>query len=245
MIFLDAKKALCRKLDMDYSTIFQNDVFSDADLADWLNQGALKAWDYKPWDMAEGDKTTTLAGADITAGYIDYPTQFISGQGFSMFINGKRYYRKTFSDYVAWKTANPTSTDRYYAERKRFLFVNFNGLSAGATIDFYGKNRFTKMTGDNDLLPFSPDTDAQEDSGNQAIVLLAYSEALGSEKKKDEQRSVIQQNKGYAMLDKVWEGAADSRSNEQSKDNPMFAVPNFFPRNSGRNSSLPGTFSQS
>lgn len=242
MIFLDAKKALCRKLDTDYSTIANNDLFTDTDLADWLNQSALKAWDYKPWDVSEGDKTTTVASLDITNGYIDYPTDYYSGQGFAMYINGDRYYRKTFQDYLQWKKSNPTKDDKIYAERNRFLFINFVGVSAGAVIDFFGKKILTRLSADADLMPFSPDTDAKENSGNEAIVTLAYSLALASEKKKNEQQAIIEQNKAYDMLNKVWEGAAAARSAEQSKDSPMFNVPDFYQGNSGRNSSLPGTF---
>ncbi len=59
MTNLEAKKAVARKLNIDYSDIADNDLFSEEDLQDYVQSGTTKAWDYKPWDFTEAAKNRT------------------------------------------------------------------------------------------------------------------------------------------------------------------------------------------
>ena len=67
MTYLEAKKALCRKLNIDYTDIANNDLFTLVDIEDFVAQGAMQAYDYEFWDFAEHSKTATLVAGDITA----------------------------------------------------------------------------------------------------------------------------------------------------------------------------------
>lgn len=243
MIYLEAKKALARKLNIDYTDIANNDLFTDEDIGDFVNQGAMQAYDYEFWDFAEHSKTAELQAGDITNGYVAYPHDILPSSIYYITIAGKEYDKKSFQSYKKYFEKLPTATDRFWSEFKRLLFFNANACSAGQDIDIYGKRGFRALSGDNDLLPFSPDEDNEEYSGNQACILLAYAEALGSDKKKNPAQAKIERDKATAILDRLAGQLKQGRASEQSKNRPMFDVPNMFPSRSNGSSSI-GTFSQ-
>lgn len=243
MNLLEAKQALSRKLGIEYSDIANNDQFSDDDLEYYINQGSMQAYDYDFWDFAEHSKTADLDATDITNGYVAYPQDILPSSIYYITIDNKEYDKKLFQSYKKYFQNNSIATDKFWAEFKRMLFFNANACVAGDTIDIYGKQKFRPLTGDTDLLPFSPDTDNEESSGNHACVLLAYSESLASNNKKDFSESEAQFKKGIGILTLLSNQLKQGRATEQSKDRPMFDVPNMFPESSGRGSSN-GIFSQ-
>jgi len=218
MTNLEAKQALARKLDIDYSDIANNSLFSDADLQDYIQAGVNKAWDYKPWSFKEGDKTTIVTSDD----YLDYPTDFEDESVERLTIAAKEYDKKLFADYQKYFEDNPTATNRFWSEHRRFIFTNKNACTIGDEIVLLGTLRAPTLSGSSDVLPFSPDTDNQENSGNRAIILLAYAEALSSDKKKNPTQAAIEEKKGYAMLDIVWTPMAARKAAQQSQDRPFF-----------------------
>ncbi|MEB3215395.1 MAG: hypothetical protein VKN72_03910 [Nostocales cyanobacterium 94392] len=235
MTFLEAQKHLCRKLDIDYADIANNDLFSLEDIKTFIQLGTIKAWDYKPWDFTEGSKTATTVSDMTTNGYADYPNDFQSGSTYLLKIAGKEYKKLIFQDYLKFLEDYPDATDRVWSEQKRFIFINANAYTAGETLDLYGKLMPPILSNDADILPFSPDSDNYEHSGNEAIILLGYSEALGSEKKKNPQQAEIERGKAYQILDLLWKPFADARSLLQSKNRPFFEVSDYF-GNSDNNS---------
>jgi hypothetical protein len=236
MTFLESKTNLCnRKLNGLYSDIANNDLFTDDDLAEWIKLATIKAWDYKPWDFTEGSKTATTVSDMLSSGYADYPADFQSASMYLLRINNKEYKKLLFQDYLKFQEDYPTATDRVWSEQKRFVFINPNAYSAGQMMDMYGKLMPPILSSSSDLLPFSPDSDNYEHSGNEAIVLLAYSEALASEKFKNPQQAEIERGKAYQLLDLIWKPFADARSLLQSKNRPFFNTPDYF-GNSGSNS---------
>ena len=237
----EGKKELCRKLDIDYATIASNQLFSDTDLLEWINLGILRAWDYKPWDFTEWAKTGAIGASEYTNGYIDYPTDFVSGTVWLIKIATKKFRKIRFADFLQYQEDFPSGADKVCAEHRRFIFFNKNACAQGNAVDFYGKKKATQVVNATDLFPFSPDTDNNEYSGNQAIVLLAYSEALASDKKKDLNRSVIEEKRAYQILDILWKEFSENRSLDQSKNNPIFDVPDYFGK--GSNSNNAGKFS--
>ena len=228
MTFQEAQQALCRKLNIDFSDISNNDVFSLDDIKDYINSGARRAWDYKRWDFAEGAKTTISDGSE----YLDYPNDFVTGSIFLLKIGGKEYAKKDFKDYLKYKEDDPDGDEKLWAEYKRFYFINLNSYTIGDTIDLWGKLKFTKLSGDSDLLPFSPDEDDEEYSGNDAIINFAYAEALSSEKKKNPNQASIEEKRAFAILDSLWKQFAENRATAQPKNRPLFDVPDFYGSNS-------------
>lgn len=233
MTLLDAKKALCRKLDISYDDIANNDLFTDEDLKEYINSASYRVWDFRSWDWAEHSKTATLLSGDITNGYVAHPTEIQPSSIFLLTINGEEFDKKQFKSYKKYFENNPTATDKYWTEFKRLIFFNVNAVSAGQVIDIYGKKNFVELSNSTDLLPFSPDTDAQQYSGNEAVITLAYSIALSSEKKKNPQQGQIEEKRAFETLAVLAKQLEDGRASEHSKDSPMFDVPNFFGNKNG------------
>ncbi len=238
----ESKQHLARKLNINYSDIANNDLFTDTDLGELIKLGLIKAWDYKPWDFTEGSKTATTVSDMLTSGYADYPNDFQSGSIYLLRINGEEYKKILFQDYLKFQEDYVNSSERVWSEQKRFVFINPNSYSAGQVLDMYGKLMPPILTLSTDLLPFSPDSDNYEHSGNEAIVLLAYSEALASEKKKNPQQAEIERGKAYQLLDLIWKPFEDSRSYLQSKNRPMFDTHDYFGHSNSKSVNSIGNF---
>ena len=244
MTFLEAKQALARKLDIDYADIANNDVFSDTDLGGYINTACYMAWDVTSWDFAEHSKTATLLSGDITNGYVAYPNDIQPSSIYYLTIGGKEYHKKLFNGYKRYFETNPTAQDKYWTEHKRLIFFNTNIAQAGQAIDIYGKRNFQELSADADLLPFSPDTDAQSFSGNDGVVILAYAQALSSEKKMNATQGAVEEKRAYGIFSVLKGQLEEGRASEQPKDTPMFDVPDFFrSQKGGRSSSPTGGFS--
>jgi hypothetical protein len=224
MIRSEAKSLLARKLDIDLTNIATNDLFTEADLESYLDTGLKRGWDYKPWTPSEKTYTTTST-AD---GYYDYPEDFEDESITRLTVAGEEYDKKNFDDYQKFLADNPTSDEKIWSEHQRYYFVNGNAHTVGDSIDVTGKLRAPTLSSDADKLPFSPSTDNQENSGNGAIVDLAYAEALESEKMKQETKAANKRKDAYGVLDVIWKPMGARRSKEQSKDRPFFDVPDFF-----------------
>jgi hypothetical protein len=243
MVNLEAKKALCRKLNINYADIANNDLFSEEDIQDFVNQGAMQAWDFDFWDFAEHSKTATLDSVDVANGYVKYPTSILPSSIYYLSIDGKEYDKKNFTSFKKYFENQPTATDKFWSEFKRMIFFNGNACSEGDVIDIYGRIGFETLVDDNDLLPFSPDTDNDENGGNQACILLAYAEALGSDKKKNPSQAKVEYDKAIEILARLSGVLKQGRASEQIKNRPMFDVPDMFTQRSGQQSSGIGTFS--
>ena len=226
MTFLEAKQALARKLDIDYSDIANNALFSDTDLGDFVQTGVNRAWDYKPWTFSED----TFKATSISDDYYDYPTNFEDESISLLSVGGNEFSKKLFADYLKYFELHPTATDKFWSEHKRWYFINKNAYTVGDEIDVTGKLRAPTLSASGDLLPFSFTSDNYEDSGNRAIVQLAYAEALSSQKKNNVTQAQIEEEKAFAILDGVWEPMSKRRALEQSKDRPFFDVPDYFQR---------------
>lgn len=224
MTFLEAQKALCRKLNISYTDIAYNDLFTLDDLKEWLNFGSLKAWDYKPWDFTEGAKNNNTLDTD----YYDYPVDMVTGGAKFLTVAGEEYEKLTYEDYRKYLSDEPAGTEKVWAEYKRYIFINKNAYTIGDEYIVFGKLKAEPLVNDTDLMPFSPDSDNEEYSGNQAIVLLAYAEALDSEKMKNPNQSIIQEKKANQILEILWKPFAEARALQKSKDRPFFNVPDYF-----------------
>lgn len=238
MTLEEAKRHLCnRKLNGDFSDIANNDLFTDEDLSVWIQHGVMKAWDFKPWDFTEGSKTATTTGD-----YLDYPEDIQTGSIYLLRVAGKEYKKLIFQDYMKYLEDWPNAKDRIWTEQKRFIFIN-NAYAVGNSFDVFGKLMPIVPAEDDDLLPFSTDTDDIEHSGNEAIVQLGYAEALDSEKFKDPSQAEIERKKAYQTLDILWKPFADARALLQSKGRPMFNTPDYLgSANSARSSAYNGNF---
>lgn len=245
MDFLEAQQALARKLDIDFADIANNDLFTLTDLKEYLYTAMFLAWDFDVWDWSEHSKTATLGAGDITNKYVSYPNDIAPSSIYYLEINGLEYYKKLHSSYKRFFQNDANSTKRYWAEFKRLIFFNTNVAVAGNIMNIYGKKNLTKPTADTDAMPFSPDIDTQGFSGNDAIVVLAYAQALSSEKKKNTEQSKVEEARGYGILKILSDQLKKGRASEQPTGVPMFNTPDFFSSNNRPNSnSNIGRFNQ-
>ncbi len=81
-----------------------------------------------------------------------------------------------------------------------------------------------------------------KDSGNEAVVKLAFASLLGSEKKKEYTQALQEQKEALAILELLWAPMAERESREQSIDRPFFEVGDFFGGRPRRDNNI-GNFS--
>ncbi len=248
MTFLEAKTNLCNsKLNISYTDVLagNNQLFSASDINDAINFGVKQAWDYKPWTFTQKAYKTTIPNP--FNGYIDYPNDFEDKSVFLLIVNGVPWKgpaagKRDFTDYQKWFSDNATDTSLIWSEFDRFIFMNANALTVGQEADVFGKLRAPTLVADGDLLPFSPSTDNNENSGNIAVVLYAYSYLLASEKKKNLQGAMAEAKNAQAILDGVWKPMGERNSQDNSQNRSFFNSQDFFPRRSNRNNTTPGNF---
>ena len=229
MQFVEAKQALATKLDIDYTNIATNGLFSDTDLGTFIQDAVLRSWDYKPWDFAQASKTGNTPTS--TLAYYDYPQDVMTGSIYFLRVAGNTYRKLSFQSYLRWFEQNPQSKDYIWAEQNGEMFINQNAYNGGDMLDMYGKKMPPHLANSTDLLPFSPVTDNQEHSGNSAIVQLAYGLALSSEKKKNPQQGALEMKEAYSTLDIIWKPFEDQKTTQQQRNIPYFNVPDMFQPN--------------
>lgn len=218
-------------LDIDYTNISLNDVFSDTDLLEYINEGCKQAWSLARWSFTESLKTWTLVSQDMTDGYFNIPEDVMPASIYSVWLNGQEGKKRDIVSLKRYLVNNPNGQEPIYSVYKMNFYFNPYCVSVGNTIDLYGKKRFPPFTASSDsgsLLPFSNGADQFEDSGNNAIVRLAYAEALGSEKKKNYAQAEVERKKAMAILTPLADELKESQANEQTDSLPMFDVPDYF-----------------
>ena len=235
MTFAEAKTYLANKLNITLAdvTAGSNPLFSTQDFTDYLNNALKRAWDYKPWTFTQKAYKFTVTSGMITAGYIDYPNDFEDKSVFLLMVNnvpwkGEGAGKRDFVDYQKWFSDYPTDTSKLWAEFDRFVFFNVNAVSAGQEGDVFGKLRAATLSADGDLLPFSPMSDNNENSGNQAIVLLAYADALASDKKKNPTQAIAIEKQAFALLDNVWKPMGERNAQDSPQNRPFFNTGDYF-----------------
>lgn len=230
----DAEKALCSELNLDWNDIDAgtNTLFTMNDIDGYINSAAKRAWDYKPWTFTEG--VVTLIAPSPTVASYDYPETFEDESIFLVIVNdvawmGPGNGKRNFAEYMKWFSDYPTDTSLVYTEFARQYYLNQNAYSAGQSYSLYGKLRCSTLVESTDLLPFSPDTDNDENSGNHAIVLLAYADALASDKKQNTPGAKDQEARGMMLLDAVWEPMGERKAQKAAQHQPFFNGQNLFP----------------
>jgi hypothetical protein len=248
MTLSGAETALCRELNTSVADVIAgtNQLFSQADIDGYINNATKRAWDYKPWTFTEG--STTLSAPNPTTASYAYPQNFEDEGIFLVVVNnvawmGPENGKRNFAEYMKWLSDYPTDTSLIYTEYARKYYLNQNAYSAGQSYTLYGKLRAPTLASTSDLLPFSPATDVQENSGNYAIILLAYAEALASDKKGNPAGAKDAEARGMLLLDNVWKPMGDRKAQKAAQHTPFFNTQDMFnSRRSSRNDTPTGNF---
>ena len=232
MTYKESIQETCRKLNIDYNDVAAglNELFKLDDLKSWINLAAQRAWDFHKWIFSEEAVYSQTSSEE----YYDYPDNFVSDSIFLLKVeqaDGKMetYGKKRYEDYMKYREDYSDGEDKIFSDYRRYYFINPNTFSgAGRKIEIWGKKKAIKLLDDADLLPFSPDTDDEENSGNEAIVKIAYAIALASDKKKDPSKAAREEADAYTMLKIIADKEKEEQIRYQVKNRPLFDIPQFF-----------------
>lgn len=213
MLYFDE---LCSKLDIDPIDIGNNDLFTSTELSRWLTIAKDMAVARYPWPFTEGKRD--IASVSGQEEY-DYPTDVKTDSLRFLTVNGKRYEKLLFEDYLTWKEDYSSSTKKYFSDRNRTIYINYLATDFGNSIIFYGQVEVSgSITSSSTTSVFSP----AEPEGDEAIIKLAYASALGSEKMKDPVNSKREKNEAFEILDSIWDFIQSKQHTYQTKDRSMF-----------------------
>jgi len=220
--FLSSQEELCRRLGIRYDTIAQNGLFSLEDIKAYINSANSIAWNYYPWAIAEKASYTTATASE----YYDYPDEFMSDSIFILKVEQDdgdmdRYELLRFRDYEKYRQDFEDGEDKVASSWARKYFINPNSeIASGNKIEIWGRLKPTKLTADADAMPFSPNGEMSD--GNEAIIKIAFSIALESDKKRDASRGKSEKTEAYQMLEVLAERERKGQQKYHTKNTPLF-----------------------
>lgn len=235
MTYLEAFNELGRKLNVNPANVSagSDDLFTWHDFDSWINLALQEVWNRHKWIFTEHAYTTdTVANQE----YYDYPDDFIADSIYLLRVedsNGdlETYTKTRYLDYIKYREDYEDGEDEIWADHHRYYFINPEAWdnTAGRTIEIHGRMRASNLTSSTSLLPFSPNSDNEENAGNHCIVELAYAFALESEKKKKPDLAQRIRIRTYALLDDMAKTESEAQVQYQTKDRPLFDVPSIIP----------------
>lgn len=189
-----------------------------------ISDAQLTIVDNKPWPDVKRGFLFDTSGDE----YYDYPDNCQSESVFKISINGvSSYIKKDFEDFLIFKEENPTSTDKYFSEFGRQLFITptpaavAEGTKNGI---LWGLIQATTLTNANDLTFFSD----WADSVNMAILLQAYHDLILNI---DVNKANDALTKSQSIVNNAYAKIAKRQQRKQRINKPMFDVPDFFGSN--------------
>jgi len=209
-------KDLCKQLNISWSDIDNNDLFSVDDLVNWLETSKNEACARHEWPFTEGERAITSVSAQEE---YTYPTAMKSDSLRYLTVNDERYEKLTFEDYLTYKEDYPSGQDKYFSDRNRTLYVNYLVSGFANSIVCYGQVYVTDAM---DSTTTSTVFSTGEPEGDEAILQLAYSKVLGSDKMKNPDKALKERTEAFDTLDSIWKRIQDKQSTYQTKDRPLF-----------------------
>ncbi len=206
----------CSRLNLDWSDISNNDLFTETELVRWLTMAKDEAVACRPWPFTEGKESiTSVSGQEE----YNYPTNLKTESIRYLTVNSKRYQKLTFEDYMTYREDYASDTDKYFTDRNRTLYVNYLVSGFSGSIICYGQVEVAgSITSASTTTVFS----VAEPEGDEAIIKLAYSKALGSEKIKNLTKSRQEKIEAFEILDGIWNRIKERRASYHTKNKPLF-----------------------
>lgn len=207
---------LCSRLNIDWSDIENNDLFSETELARWLTSAKDEAVARHSWPMTEIKREiTSVSGQEE----YDYPTDLKSDSIRYLTVNDKRYQKLLFEDYLRYREDYSSGSKKFFSDRARIIYVNYLADDFGNSIVVYGQ---VEVTGSVDSATTTSVFTIAEPEGDEAIIKLAYSRALASEKMKNPAKARIERMEAFEILDDIWQRISEKQHTYQTEDRPMF-----------------------
>lgn len=207
---------LCSKLNIDYSDIENNDLFSETELVRWLNLGKDEVSARYPWPVCEGKREIASVGGQEE---YDLPTDVKSDSIRYLTVDDRRYDKLLFEDYLRYREDYDTGSKKFFSDRNRVIYINYLADDFSNSIVVYAQVEITGAVSSSTTTTVFTTAEPEVD---EAIVKLAYSKALGSEKLKNPNQARKERAEGFEIIDKVWERIAERQHTYQTKDQPMF-----------------------
>lgn len=199
-----------------------------------ISDAYLWVVDQKPWPDVKKGFIFDTSGDE----YYDYPTNCQSESVFRISIGGdSAYKKKDFEDFLAFREQYPTSTEKFFSEYGRQIFITpVPALVAEGTHNgiLWGLIQAAALDNDADITLFTD----WADSVNEAILLKAYHDLTLNV---DANKANDALAKSGAIVNMAYGKIAKRQQRKQRISKPMFDVPDFFA--TGVNSSNIGNFS--
>lgn len=207
---------LASRLGIDWSDIGNNDLFSETELVRWLSLAKDEAAARHEWPFTEGREEITSASS--TEEY-DYPTNMKTDSLRYLTVNGKRYQKLLFEDYLKYKEDYGDGAKKFYSDRNRILYINYLADDFGNSIVCYGQ---VEVAGTISSASTTSVFTMAEPEADESIIELAYAKALNSDKMKNPTKARVVRIEALARLDAIWKRILDRQHTYQTQDSPMF-----------------------
>lgn len=195
--------------------------FSPTRIETAISDAHIDVADDKPWPDVKRGFVFDTSGEES----FDYPDNCQSESIFRISINGvSTYKKKDFEDFLTFKESNPSSTEKYFSEYGRQIFITpipddvAEGTHNGI---FWGLVQAVALTADGDLTIFSD----WADSVNKAILLWAYHDLILNI---DANKANDALAKGQAIINKAYLKIAKRQQRKTMIDRPQFDLPDLF-----------------
>lgn len=211
MEFSVMQTEVCDELGISYTDIATNKLFSLTKIKRWLNMGKNWALAYKKWPFLEKLGTDAI---DATGNY-PYPTLIKTKNVFLITVDGKRYVKIAYEDYLKYFEDDEDGDDRVWAEFDRTIYINGNACDVGDTVNMYGTEGVADLSANDDETPFADG----EPTGDEAIVLYAVAKGLRVKGKRADAREAKTEAK--ELLDLIWARIMEAKPREVRKSTPL------------------------
>jgi hypothetical protein len=165
--------------------------------------------------------------------YYDYPVDFLTNSISRLYINGLKYEKKAFQDFLDYCDQSnagalpPDTSKRYFAEFARQFFI-YPTVSVAGSEDglVWGNIQPLQLGSPTDKTIFS----LWNDSGNEAILKKALSVGL---ERLDPPFAAQQKQEAIQLLQVIWNKIVTEAQRSQRLDHSFFSVPDMFGAQSG------------
>ena len=216
MILDTLLKELSSLLSIDYTDIDNNDLFTLAELKRWINLGKDAAVSRYPWPFTEGRREiATVAGQEK----YNYPAGMKSDSIRYLTVNDKRYEKLLFEDFLKYREDYASGTEKLFSDRSRVIHLNYLASDFGSSIVCYGQvivDDMESTTVSSTVFSYA------EPEGDEAVIKLAYSRALASDKLKNLTKARTERIEAFEILDRIWERIKSKQHTYKTKDTSMF-----------------------
>lgn len=223
----EIQATLKRQLQMVSTSI----VFADASLQDEIVNAYLWATDMYPFPVLEKSSFTEALG-DY---YFDLPSQYKSDSLTRVVIDDQPYKLIHFDDWLEYKRNNPSNSDTYLAAVYGRQYFIEPTPATGKTVYIWGIIQAAALAFPDGTTIFS----GSEAVCNEAVMRKAKSNLLSSKGKQSEADK--EESRAKDILATAWDNIIERKANFQRKDAPFFDVPDFFPGNGPRSTTI-GSF---